>query len=134
MNIKQNIVRCIEKSVPDVLAIYQFGSAGTEHERPDSDVDIAILPNKPLSSKKYLSLVNELIVATQRDHIDLVDLSAASTIIIFQIITQGRRIYCKDSNACEAFESLEFSKYVRLNEMRAGILNDIRKRGSVYGQ
>jgi predicted nucleotidyltransferase len=37
------IVKAVLTFYPDVEAIYLFGSYGTEDERPDSDVDIALL-------------------------------------------------------------------------------------------
>lgn len=131
---KEAIVDCVKVSFPDVQSIYLFGSAGTQYERADSDVDIAILPSRSLSGEELLALINQLAKVVACDHIDLVDLSVAATVIIFQVITMGDRIYSYDDNACEYFESIEFSKYVRLNESRAAILEDIKKRGSVYGQ
>tara|TARA_B100000508_G_C11463138_1_gene280201 strand:+ start:417 stop:821 length:405 start_codon:yes stop_codon:yes gene_type:complete len=130
----QSIIDCVTTAKPDVLAIYQFGSAGTQYERPDSDIDVAILPTQTLSSEERLMLINKLMDATGRDFVDLVDLSDAPTVTIFEIITQGKRIYCKNEEQAEAFESLEFSKYVRLNEERAAIIHDVKARGSIYGQ
>ena len=39
-------VRMILQILPDCLAIYRFGSWGSCTERHDSDLDIAIMPEK----------------------------------------------------------------------------------------
>lgn len=43
MKIDQAVRKLVCRHYPDVQAIYRFGSAGTEHERTDSDLDIALL-------------------------------------------------------------------------------------------
>ncbi len=50
-----------------------------------------------------------------------------------QVISKGQRIYCSNEQSCEMFEDFVFSDYARLNEERAGILEDIGQRGAVYG-
>jgi len=39
------IIKTIIVELPDVQAIYRYGSAGSKYERHDSDIDIAILAN-----------------------------------------------------------------------------------------
>lgn len=39
------IIKTIIAELPDVQAIYRYGSAGSKYERHDSDIDIAILAN-----------------------------------------------------------------------------------------
>ena len=39
------IIKTIIAKLPDVRAIYRYGSAGSMYERQDSDIDIAILAN-----------------------------------------------------------------------------------------
>jgi hypothetical protein len=40
--IEVSIVAAITEAVPGCLAIYRLGSWGTEAERPDSDLDLAV--------------------------------------------------------------------------------------------
>ena len=44
----RSIIEAVLNHYPDVQAIYLFGSHDTEYQRPNSDVDIALLlpPNK----------------------------------------------------------------------------------------
>ncbi len=128
---KDLIVRLILRSVPDTKAIYLFGSWGSPAQREDSDIDLAILPAAPLDNVACWNLTQELAGSLKRD-VDLIDLLSASTVMRSQVIENGERIYCGDRPGAEAFESLVFSDYVRLNEERADILRAVRERGSVH--
>jgi predicted nucleotidyltransferase len=114
------------------VAIYRYGSAGTEHERPDSDVDLAVLPARPLPFDISLALAGDLGDIVRRP-VDLVDLLKAPTILRAQIIAYGERLYCADERACSLFEDYVFSSYARFNEERRELVADILARGSVYG-
>lgn len=126
------VVRCIRGHLPNVVAIYRYGSAGTEHERPDSDVDLAVLPARPLAFDTILKLSGALGDVVRRQ-VDLVDLLKAPTILRAQIIAHGERLYCADERACNIFEDYVFSSYARFNEERRELVADILARGSVYG-
>jgi predicted nucleotidyltransferase len=47
---EESFVSTLIELVPGCLAIYRFGTFGTKAQRHDSDIDIAILPPKPLGS------------------------------------------------------------------------------------
>lgn len=63
---------------------------------------------------------------------DLLDLRAASTVMQYQVVTQGERWWALDAQAA-VFESAILSEKTALDTARAGLLADIRKRGTVYG-
>jgi predicted nucleotidyltransferase len=125
------IIRAIQKYLPQIIAIYRFGSAGTTWERPESDVDLAILADQKLQATTRWELADVIASILHKDSVDLVDLSQAPTVLSFQIIDSGHRIYCADKTACHLFETHTLSDYVRLNEERSEILEDIKKRGKV---
>ena len=125
------IVTHILKAVPDVLAIYRFGSAGTLFERSDSDIDLAVLVSNPLDNLARWELAQSLAISLNKD-VDLVNLQRASTVLRHQIVGHGQRIYCADRFTAEEFESRALSDYVRLNESRRQILRDIQKRRKIY--
>ena len=127
-----HIVATVTSALPDVAAIYHFGSHGSASERRDSDVDLAILARQPLNPARVWDLKHELAIKLGRE-IDLVDLATASTVLQAQVITNGERLFCADSGYCDAYEDYVLSAYARFNEERKGILSDILKRGSVYG-
>ena len=126
------IIKTILHRLPDVQAVYRFGSWETQYERSDSDIDLAILPIAPRSSMERWELAQELASALNRD-VDLVDLLQASTVMRAQVIAHGDRLYCCDETVCATFEVYVFSAYARLNEERSAILDRIHHRGRVYG-
>jgi uncharacterized protein len=126
------LVKILETKSIEVLAIYQFGSFGTSLERPDSDIDLAILTQKPSDVVILWQIAQELSAKVQRD-VDLLDLRSVSTVMRLQVVAYGERIYCADKLSCDLYEVMAYSSYARLNEARKEILEDIRDRGSVYG-
>ena len=65
--------------------------------------------------------------------VDLVDLRRASTVLRVQVIGTGEVVFDGDPSARAAFEAMALGAYARLNQARAGILADVRERGSVHG-
>lgn len=131
-SIDTKITELLCRQLPDLVAIYRFGSTTTGHERADSDIDLAILPSHPLDTVQVWEIAQTLAQAVGRD-VDLVDLLSASTVMRAQVISTGKRLYCARSAECERFEDYVYSSYARLNEERKEILDDIKQRGTVYG-
>jgi uncharacterized protein len=123
----------ITAAVPDVVAIYRFGTAGTEFERADSDIDLGVLGAAPYEAGMLWNVAHEVAAALKRD-VDLVDLRTASTVFQARIIAEGDRLYCTNAAYCDGYEMYILSSYARLNEERRGILEDIASRGSIHGR
>jgi predicted nucleotidyltransferase len=117
---------------PEILAVYFFGSFATEYERPASDVDLAVYAGTPLAAVSLWGVAQRLAAESGRN-VDVVDLASASTVMRAQVIHEGERVYCANQVACETFEDYVYSSYARLNEERRGILDDVLRRGSIYG-
>jgi len=126
------IIKTINAELPDVQAIYRYGSAGSKYERPDSDIDIAILGSRIVPFQEMTKLAAVLMDATERD-IDINDLKKLPDTQRVQIVLQGERIFCKDQVVAETYDSHTLSDYVRLNEERRYILKDIQQREQIYG-
>lgn len=126
------MIETIIAKLPDVQAIYRYGSAGSIYERPDSDIDIAILASRIVTFQEITELVSTLMNLTGRD-IDLHDLRKLPVTLRVQIVLQGTRIYCVDRVAAETYDTHTLSDYVRLNEERNLILKDIQQREQIYG-
>jgi predicted nucleotidyltransferase len=133
MTIANNLIAALLEAIPGCLAIYRFGSWGSASARPESDIDLAVLPCRPLAPLSRWELSQKLAVVAGRE-VDLVDLLQASTVLRMQVVGHGERIHCADRSRVERFEDLVYSSYARLNEERRDILDDIRKRGSIHGQ
>ena len=122
----------IAKRLSGLIGIWVYGSVAKGEDTSKSDLDIAVLANAPVPFDKLLDLSVSLMQQVGCD-VDFVDLRVAPSVLRKEVIAKGRRIYCADWAACETFEDFVFSDYARLNEERAGILDDIFQRGSVYG-
>ncbi|NOX92196.1 MAG: nucleotidyltransferase domain-containing protein [Gammaproteobacteria bacterium] len=127
-----DIVRLVRHGLPEVISIYSFGSWGTPHVRPDSDIDLAVLLQDPVDNVHLWDVAQDIAREMGKD-VDLVDLLSASTVMQMQVISTGKRMYCGEQVVCERFEDYVYVAYARLNEERRGILEDIKQRGTVHG-
>ena len=84
--------KIILRDMPGLRLAILYGSAATGRMRPDSDVDIAILFDRPLSTEKKMELISRLERELKRD-VDLVDLFDLSGTILKQILTKGRVLF-----------------------------------------
>lgn len=127
------VIEALRKALPDLVAIYRFGSTATGQAVPGSDVDIAVLPSSPLDPAFRFDLQETLAVALHRS-VDLVDLLQASTVMRTQVLESAVLLFERDTAARLRFETAACSAYARLNEERRAILDQIRKEGTVYGR
>lgn len=126
------LVAVLRAALPDIIAIYRFGSTVSGPTHADSDVDVAVLTAGRMNAVARFELQERLARALRRP-VDVVDLAAASTVMASQIVTTGTLVYEGDSATRGAFEDRVYSAYARLNEERRGILERIAAEGRVYG-
>lgn len=122
----------LQQAIPSMSALYVFGSQATGNAGLESDLDLAVLANEALGAEKLWDLGSQL-AGIANCHVDLLDLRAASTVMQYRIITTGKRLWAKDSQAA-LYESFILSQKTALDEARAGLLQDIQKTGTVYGR
>jgi len=127
------IIETLRGALPDVVAIYRFGSTATGQAGKESDVDIAVLPAAPLEPTFRWNLQERLAVALHRP-VDLVDLLQASTVMRMQVLESAILLFERDQTARLRFEPAACSGYARLNEERRAILDQVRREGTVYGR
>lgn len=132
--IEVRIVETILTHYPEVQGIYLFGSYATGEERPDSDMDIALLlPHERAKEKGNPNLSQcrlELEDALNKE-VDLLNARRVSTVFQKEIIS-GELIHCVDRNAVDEFEMLVVSYYQKLNDERKEILESFRRTGRAY--
>ena len=116
-----------------IQAAYLHGSWGTEFARAESDIDLALLCQTPIDLKQQMRIAQalRLQMGISAD-IDLSDLRNTDTVFAAHVVGERRRLLVADRPATEQFEMLALAKYARLNEERAGILADIKARGTIY--
>ncbi len=134
---KDDIIRLILQ-YPDVQAIYLFGTYDTADERPDSDVDIAVLLAPQQARAAGILALNDLRFELQdllKKKVDLINLRRVPTVLQKEVIAADRRIYPAisewraDEYAADEFEMLTLSYYQKLNEERADIIEDALASG-----
>lgn len=76
---------------PDIRLALLFGSLAAGTARTDSDIDIAVQADRPLSAEARLALMDELALAFGRP-VDLIDLRCAGQPLLGQILVHGVRI------------------------------------------
>jgi len=98
-----------ETDSPEIASVYLFGSYADGRAHRESDVDIGvvmsrdILPTRKERFEASLRLGTMLGEALSVDRVDLVVLNDAPPLIGRRIVTDGRRIYCRDSEIDHAF-------------------------------
>ena len=126
------LIQTLQARVPNLLAIYAFGSRITGTAGPDSDLDLAVLVAGYAVPLALFDLAGDL-ADVAGCPVDLLDLRAASTVMQYQIITTGQRWWASDAQAA-LFEAAVLSEKTALDTARAGLLADIQQRGTVYGR
>ena len=126
------IIQTLQARVPNLLAIYAFGSRISGTAGPESDLDLAVLVAGYADPLTLFDLAGDLadIAACS---VDLLDLRAASTVMQYQILTTGQRWWTKDVQAA-LYEAAVLSEKTELDVARAGVLADIQMKGTVYGR
>ena len=126
------IVRRLQQALPGLLAVYAFGSRARGEATSDSDLDLAVLVEGKADPVQLWELAGEL-ADIAGCTVDLLDLRQASTVMQYQIVTGGRRLWAKDVQA-PLYESFILSEKTALDTARAGLLEDISREGRVYGR
>lgn len=125
------IAKILRNALPNLVAVYIYGSVAAGRERLDSDIDIAVLPAIDLSSEARHKIRLKLESELSQD-VDLVDLRTADTVLAAQVISRGRVILDQDPHQRQVFEMYAYSDYARLNEERAPILDAIARSGRIH--
>ncbi len=92
----KNILQNTLNQFPAIKLAIVFGSVAVNRENDRSDIDIAILADKPLDFTQKVKLIESLAIATGRP-IDLIDLKTAGQPLLGQIISNGERVKGSDS-------------------------------------
>jgi predicted nucleotidyltransferase len=120
----------LRAAFPAALGAYAFGSRATGTARADSDLDLALLLPGYADPLALWDAAQALAGEFGLD-IDLVDLRAASTVMQFQILTTGERLWGREPEA-GLFEAYVLSEKLVFDEARAGLIADATARGRIH--
>ena len=126
------LIQTVQQRVPNLLALYAFGSRSQGTAGPTSDLDLAVLVAGYAEPLALWALAGDLADLASCP-VDLLDLRAASTVMQYQVITTGQRWWQRDAQAA-LFEAAVLSEKTALDTARAGLLADIQTRGTVHGR
>ena len=126
------VVTAICERLPQAMAIYAFGSQVQGTAGVGSDLDLAVLVSGYADPLVLWDLAGSLADVAGCE-VDLLDLRAASTIMQYQVISTGQRLWAADVSA-GLFECYVLSEKTALDSARAPLMADIALRGEVYGR
>ena len=126
------IVTSIVSALPDALAIYAFGSRIQDNANIDSDLDLAVLVAGYAEPLELWEMSGTLANLAECE-VDLLDMRAASTVMQYQILTTGIRLWAKQPQS-GLFECYVLSEKTALDTARSGLLADIKQRGKIYAR
>lgn len=125
------VVEALRRALPDLQAVYVFGSIARGDDVTGSDVDLAILCPMKLTAETRWNLAGQLASLINRD-VDLVDLRSASTVLRVNVLADGRLLYDGAPYERALFEATACADYTRLQDERRPILEQIARDGRVY--
>ena len=88
MDALHEMLRSALKEYPLIRLCLVFGSMASGRSTPDSDLDIAVAAEQPLTAETRLEVLEMLSTATGRE-VDLVDLMAETGPILKQALSKG---------------------------------------------
>jgi predicted nucleotidyltransferase len=121
----------------EVAAVYLFGSFASEKNRPESDVDLAILflpeylPSADQFCRKYLTDLGRIL----RKDIHPIVMNRAGEVLLKQIFLKGRRLVMKNPAYVSEFNMFAVSRIADfgfyLDRMQAGLKKKMQE--TVHG-
>ena len=114
-------------------AIILFGSYARETQTKESDIDIAFKTNKRIKAQEKFELVQELEEMLKID-VDLINLDDITDVFRYEILMNGKTLYCKDDFQFDMYKLDMYREYLDLNESRRSIIERVKNGGTIYGK
>lgn len=125
----------VRKAIPDLAqeferdarinALYLFGSYGHGRPKPLSDIDVAVLLRNGIHFSKYWDIKLDLLIKTNRilgtDEIDFVLLNKAPYDLAYDIVKNGKILFCRDERERVNFQEKTVSNYLDAAPLREEI-------------
>lgn len=108
-------------ALPDVWAVYVYGSFARSDEWPDSDLDLAVLLAPGAGIPDKLALIADVSRHIGRD-VDIVNLREASLDLVHELLGEGRPLLVPRESDALGWEGERMTDYADFNPRRAGIL------------
>ena len=117
-------VQGVLEQYPAIMAAYLHGSTVKGTARPDSDVDLALLPNpgQRLPLKFRLECAGEL-ESILGGTVDLGELSTRNLIYAKEVIANGQEIFTTNRFQSDLFMATALAMYAELQQQRKEVLH-----------
>jgi uncharacterized protein len=119
-------------ALPDVMAIYAYGSFARSEEWPQSDLDLAVLLPPERSVPDLLSSIAEVSMRTGRS-VDLVELRRVGDVLRREVLEDGLVLYVAQPDAVLEWEASALTRYGHYRDEVRDIMEDFRRTGVGYG-
>ncbi len=102
-----------------IVAAYLLGSSLTDHVRPDSDIDIALLPAPGCSlTQMDRLLLKSLLEEYCPRRVDIGILNMNNLVYIKEVVLKGRLLFCENKAYHDLFVATALSLYSDLRSAR----------------
>jgi uncharacterized protein len=114
-DMKEALVKLFQAK-PEISVALLFGSCANDEQTFNSDIDVAVLSNRPFSSEFKKQLIEELALVTGRS-VDLIDLRTVGQPLLGQILKNPIRLKGEDGALATLYvrhviEVADFMPYV----------------------
>lgn len=118
-------------ALPELWAIYVHGSFARGDQRPDSDLDIAILPPPDQQPPNLPDIAGRIAERIGRE-VDLVDLRRVGDVLRIQVLAHGITVYNARPDEVLAWEGQAMTRYQHYRREVADLLDDFNRTGVGY--
>lgn len=110
-----------------ILALYLLGSAATGRLRPDSDIDIALMPERDarIGALDRADMAASLAFDLGRD-VDIGELTSENLVYSREAILKGIRLFARDGARADLRAASLLGMYARFNEDRRELIDAYR--------
>lgn len=117
-HLREPLVRLLPVFSADsrVMAVFVFGSQTDGYATEQSDIDLAVLFDRPLSLMEEAGLLDNLCHVSGLDNLDLVNLNKSSLIIQYRAIS-GQLLYERDADRVSDFIEYVTLRYLDFKPM-----------------
>lgn len=103
------------ESIPGIAALLVFGSRAQGKERPDSDLDVAVLPSVGEDPRARREIQTRLAMALAdlppEGRVDVVLLDEAPDLLRQRVLETGRLLICRDTKAFQELRVRTMREY-----------------------